>query len=666
MKMFSPVVIPIVQLLKNQDPGKDAQLAEQLSACLEKFVLRLGTESGFCVGSVCTLADVHAVPFLWRFGFLVKHFRGYDIFQAHPRLALLAKSFEEMPEFQAVMKREGLTKEKLIPMYALYANDSRWSEDGTVMVGRGKSTSRASSEAREASEAKKASQESRRLAAEAAAAASAAETAKAAEVSAAARLRSFDAEQEVSTKGEGKGKLKGKKAACPNVHLDTRVAEDVIVFPGLSDEELGKVIASLLASRLVLLVRGAFHAWQHACNGEDPEKAAEELGALRRQVSDAAAAKVTAVAAREEGQAALQSSQALAEQLSVSVDDLQKKVAALEAEARQAAQLRIELQKAEEEAREVKASQRDLRCTAAMLSRRERASRTVIASLMASHMELMLQGTFCAWRDALAGNQQAEAAAKLQLAFDGSKGDLETQALELAKLQKEVSEAAKLRQQLDETAIQAAAEAGALRAELAAGKAEDSEAAKLRQQLDETASQAAAEAAALRADLAAGKAEVSEAAKLRQQLDETASQAAAEAAALRADLAAGKAEAVAASTKSDELREECRALKSDASHLRQQIEDLEAQAAKASVVTEELAQARTEAASRSTQDARQEASRQACQVAVAEASVALLLKRERTLRHMVATLLATQLEQFLRGVWESWRSCCEGVAVSVE
>ncbi|CAE8614467.1 unnamed protein product [Polarella glacialis] len=31
---------------------------------------------------------------------------------------------------------------------------------------------------------------------------------------------------EVSTKGEGKGKLKGKKAACPNVHLDTRVAED--------------------------------------------------------------------------------------------------------------------------------------------------------------------------------------------------------------------------------------------------------------------------------------------------------------------------------------------------------------------------------------------------------------------------------------------------------
>ncbi|CAE8686902.1 unnamed protein product [Polarella glacialis] len=140
MKMFSPVVIPIVQLLKNQDPGKDAQLAEQLSACLEKFVLRLGTESGFCVGSVCTLADVHAVPFLWRFGFLVKHFRGYDIFQAHPRLALLAKSFEEMPEFQAVMKREGLTKEKLIPMYALYANDSRWSEDGTVMVGRGKST----------------------------------------------------------------------------------------------------------------------------------------------------------------------------------------------------------------------------------------------------------------------------------------------------------------------------------------------------------------------------------------------------------------------------------------------------------------------------------------------------------------------------------------------
>ncbi|CAE8657024.1 unnamed protein product, partial [Polarella glacialis] len=500
MKMFNPVVIPIVQLLKNQDPGKDAQLAEQLNACLEKFVLRLGTESGFCVGSVCTLADVHAVPFLWRFGFLVKHFRGYDIFQAHPRLALLAKSFEEMPEFQAVMKREGLTKEKLIPMYALYANDSRWSEDGTVMVGRGKSTfpqqrvfgaSMRSRRVGKALNQLRVALLSRReeacrcvlsslLAGQLESLVLGVFTAwrnvKAAQLSAAEEAaRAAAAASEASNAGEATelrrqldslhaeaidAQRSVAEARAASIRHESTMAQELLLARAtaaclsLREEASRKVIASLLASRLVLLVRGAFHAWQHACNGEDPEKAAEELGALRRQVSDAAAAKVTAVAAREEGQAALQSSQALAEHLSVSVDDLQKKVAALEAEARQAAQLRIELQKAEEEAREVKASQWDLRCTAAMLSRRERASRTVIASLMASHMELMLQGTFCAWRDALAGNQQVEAAAKLQLALDSSKGDLETQALELAKLQKEVSEAAKLRHQLDETASQ--------------------------------------------------------------------------------------------------------------------------------------------------------------------------------------------------------------------
>ncbi|CAE8624767.1 unnamed protein product [Polarella glacialis] len=37
-------------------------------------------------------------------------------------------------------------------------------------------------------------------------------------------------QQEVSTKGEGKGKLKGKKAACPNVRLDTRIAEEAVRF----------------------------------------------------------------------------------------------------------------------------------------------------------------------------------------------------------------------------------------------------------------------------------------------------------------------------------------------------------------------------------------------------------------------------------------------------
>ncbi|CAE8622438.1 unnamed protein product, partial [Polarella glacialis] len=39
--------------------------------------------------------------------------------------------------------------------------------------------------------------------------------------------RLWDADHEVSTKGEGKGKL---KAACPNLHLDTKVAEDAARF----------------------------------------------------------------------------------------------------------------------------------------------------------------------------------------------------------------------------------------------------------------------------------------------------------------------------------------------------------------------------------------------------------------------------------------------------
>eukprot|EP00931_Biecheleriopsis_adriatica_P009658 TRINITY_DN110723_c0_g1_i1.p1 TRINITY_DN110723_c0_g1~~TRINITY_DN110723_c0_g1_i1.p1 ORF type:complete len:283 (+),score=62.55 TRINITY_DN110723_c0_g1_i1:30-878(+) len=139
MKMFNAVPACIVTLLKNQDPSKDAELAGRLTDTLGKFVAVLEDESDFCIGQVCTLADVHAVAFLHRFSVVLKHYRGFDMLREHPRLGRVLGAVMAMPEYQSLMQEYGVTDAKFIEAYELYANDGIWSQDGTKLAGRGQS-----------------------------------------------------------------------------------------------------------------------------------------------------------------------------------------------------------------------------------------------------------------------------------------------------------------------------------------------------------------------------------------------------------------------------------------------------------------------------------------------------------------------------------------------
>jgi len=139
MKFFNAVPGLIVQLLKNQHPEKDAELSEKLSVALGKFAAVLEEESDFCVGATCTLADVHSVPFLHRFSVVLKHYRGYDMVHAHPRLDALLRTVMALPEYQAMVNEYGVTDARFVAQYEYYANDGKWSEDSTLLGGRGRS-----------------------------------------------------------------------------------------------------------------------------------------------------------------------------------------------------------------------------------------------------------------------------------------------------------------------------------------------------------------------------------------------------------------------------------------------------------------------------------------------------------------------------------------------
>ncbi|CAK0838733.1 unnamed protein product [Prorocentrum cordatum] len=139
MKMANALPGPMVALLKNQDPAKDEEIAKTLSAALSKFAAVLEDKSDFCVGASCTLADVHSAVFLHRFGVVLKHYRGYDMFQQHPRLRRLLDAVMAMPEYLALLEEYGVTDARFIAMYELYANNGTWSQDGTRLAGRGRS-----------------------------------------------------------------------------------------------------------------------------------------------------------------------------------------------------------------------------------------------------------------------------------------------------------------------------------------------------------------------------------------------------------------------------------------------------------------------------------------------------------------------------------------------
>ena len=156
MKLFNAVPPCIVSLLKNQDAARDAELALLLDKHLCAFVTSLdaldeadASQPGFCIGGTCTLADVHSAPFLYRFGVVLSHYRGYDMVQRHPRLGLILQAVQSLPEWHAVLcpadeSFAQVTSDSLVAMYALYANDNMWQQSPSghwELAGRGRSCS---------------------------------------------------------------------------------------------------------------------------------------------------------------------------------------------------------------------------------------------------------------------------------------------------------------------------------------------------------------------------------------------------------------------------------------------------------------------------------------------------------------------------------------------
>ena len=149
MKRFNSCPSAIVALLKNQDEARDEALTAQLDAALAGFVATIDAsggepESGFCFGRDCTLADVHAAPFVFRFEPVLRHYRGYNMIERVPRLGLLLRAMAALPEWERCLRPPdgsypAVTTERLLALYAAYANDGRWAEgpEGPVLAGRG-------------------------------------------------------------------------------------------------------------------------------------------------------------------------------------------------------------------------------------------------------------------------------------------------------------------------------------------------------------------------------------------------------------------------------------------------------------------------------------------------------------------------------------------------
>ena len=150
MKRFNAVPPAIVTLLKNQDDTQDEALTAQLDAAIETFVAVIdgaadASAPAFCFGKHCTLTDVHAAPFIFRFSVVLGHYRGYRMTQRHPRLESLLLAVEVLPEWQRCLdpadgSYPAVTSERLVALYAAYANNGVWKNDGptgTILAGRG-------------------------------------------------------------------------------------------------------------------------------------------------------------------------------------------------------------------------------------------------------------------------------------------------------------------------------------------------------------------------------------------------------------------------------------------------------------------------------------------------------------------------------------------------
>ena len=169
MKRFNEVPGALVALLKNQDVARatsghghglvetsllrnialqwrvETSLAAAVDSALSKFLVGIDKDAHFCFeGGACTLADVHAAPFVYRFNIVLAHYRGYHLTSRHPRLGRLLRAMEALPQWSAVLDPPDqvyppITERSLIGLYAAYANNNSWANgaDGPTLAGRG-------------------------------------------------------------------------------------------------------------------------------------------------------------------------------------------------------------------------------------------------------------------------------------------------------------------------------------------------------------------------------------------------------------------------------------------------------------------------------------------------------------------------------------------------
>lgn len=433
--------------------------------------------------------------------------------------------------------------------------------------------------------------------------ASAAEAARAADANAAAEAlanaRRWGAEQEARAKS---------------------VAGDAVVVQALQallvrrEEAARRVLSSVMASRIDTLVRGVFSAWR------DSEALQRQLFHERERSATLEARESNNLSSAAQLHRDLELERGEVVRLRAEVDSTRRR-AAEEVNAASAAS-------SEAEARVGLAA----RSTALMLARRVESCRHVLASLLASQMEISVRGAFGAWR--LSVEQVSSEAAITRELSSAHEAELSEHRRKGERLTKDLADAvAQLERLRDRSAQQDQAEEMLAQEALVQARAAS--------QAQATASEAAM---AARMSLAEG---------------EAAAQAAAEAAEERAEQAfrseaAARAEAITVQHKAD-----LEAANNEVARLRRDLERATADAA---------------AAHRSAADAESSARelRQVSSVAATgdilkeEARAALALRREAVCRSMFATMLASHLELQLRGTFVAWRAALVDSGVSEE
>ena len=103
----------------------DEELKAALSSAVSRFVSALDASGGFCVGSQCTLADVHCAPLLYRLGDVgMLYWRGFSVRSVDPRVGSLLDTITALPEW----KCGATSDEEIIANYELPAHGGKWAD----------------------------------------------------------------------------------------------------------------------------------------------------------------------------------------------------------------------------------------------------------------------------------------------------------------------------------------------------------------------------------------------------------------------------------------------------------------------------------------------------------------------------------------------------------